>query len=236
MGEATIAQERTNIGISRMSTKRIPGGSQLDHAADREEFHPGQPSLRSTRGNRKGVSMRFFAAIAASAIVVTACGGTAAAPSPTATLPSVAPATPASTQSNVFTAALKAANENPPIADAESTCSGDAIITFSGTSVKFDVTFAGCPASAVINIGHIHEGAAGVNGPVKIDSSLKAGELMLASDLYGYAPGVGGSLSRTVTADATLISAIMANPVGYYVNFHSIAHSAGVMRGQLTKG
>jgi len=182
--------------------------------------------------------MRVFAAIAASAIVVTACGGTAAAPSPTPTLtPSVAPtSTPASTQSNVFTAALKAANENPPIADAESTCSGDAIITFSGTSVKFDVTFAGCPASAVINIGHIHEGAAGVNGPVKIDSSLKAGELMLASDPYGYAPGVGGSLSRTVTADATLISAIMANPVGYYVNFHSIAHSTGVMRGQLTKG
>jgi hypothetical protein len=182
--------------------------------------------------------MRVFVAIAASAIVVAACGGTAAAPSPTPTLtPSVAPtATPASTQSNVFTAALKTANENPPIADAEASCSGDAIITFSGTSVKFDVTFAGCPASAVINIGHIHEGASTVNGPVKVDSSLKAGELTLTRDPYGYAPGVGGSLSRTVTADATLISTIMANPVGYYVNFHTTAHPGGVMRGQLTKG
>jgi hypothetical protein len=182
--------------------------------------------------------MRAFAVIVASAIVVAACGGTAAAPSPTPILaPSVAPtATPASTQFNVFKATLKAANENPPIADAEATCSGDAIITFSGTSVKFDVTFAGCPASAVINIGHIHEGATSVNGTVKIDSSLKAGELTLTRDPYGYAPGVGGSLSRTVTADATLISAIMGNPVGYYVNFHTTAHPAGVMRGQLTKG
>ena len=127
-------------------------------------------------------------------------------------------------------------NENPPIADAEASCSGDATITFSGTSVKFDVTFAGCPASAVINIGHIHEGAAGVNGPVKIDSSLKPGELTLTRDPYGYAPGVGGTLSRTVAADATLISAIIANPLGYYVNFHTTAHPAGVMRGQLTKG
>jgi len=182
--------------------------------------------------------MRVFAAIAASAIVVAACGGTAAAPSPTPRLTSsVAPtATPVSTQSNVFTAALKTSNENPPITDAEATCSGDAIITFSGTSVKFDVTFAGCPASAVIIIGHIHEGATGVNGPVKIDSSLKADELTLARDPYGYSPGVGGSLSRTVTADATLISTIMANPVGYYVNFHTTAHPGGVMRGQLTKG
>jgi len=59
---------------------------------------------------------------------------------------------------------------------------------------------------------------------------------MLTPDPYGYTPGVGSSLSRTVTADATLISTIMANPVGYYVNFHTTAHPAGVMRGQLTKG
>ena len=35
--------------------------------------------------------------------------------------------------------------------------------------------------------------------------------------------------------DAALISAIMANPAGYYVNFHSAAHGSGVIRGQLTK-
>ena len=180
--------------------------------------------------------MRVFVAIAASAIVVAACGGTAAAPSPApTTTPIVAPtATPVPTPSNVFKAALKTANENPPITDAEASCSGDATITFAGTSVKFDVSFAGCPASAIINIGHIHEGASTVNGPVKIDSSLKAGELTLTRD--PYAAGVGGTLSRTVTADATLISTIMANPVGYYVNFHTTAHPAGVMRGQLTRG
>jgi hypothetical protein len=35
--------------------------------------------------------------------------------------------------------------------------------------------------------------------------------------------------------DAALITAIMANPAGYYVNFHSTAHGGGVIRGQLTK-
>jgi len=127
----------------------------------------------------------------------------------------------------VFKADLKTANENPPIADAEASCSGSATITFTATTAEFDVTFTGCPASAVINIGHIHEGATGVNGPVKIDSSLKAGELKLVAGR--------GTLSRTVTADATLISTMMANPADYYVNFHSTAHPGGVMRAQLTR-
>jgi hypothetical protein len=101
------------------------------------------------------------------------------------------------------------------------------------TSVKFDVTITGCPATTAINIGHIHEGAAGVNGGVKISTGLAAGELTLT--------GGGVTFSKTAVPagppawDAALITAIMANPSGYYVNFHSTAHGGGVIRGQLTK-
>jgi hypothetical protein len=90
------------------------------------------------------------------------------------------------------------------------------------------VSISGCPAGTAINIGHIHEGAAGVNGGVKIDSTLKAGDITLTNGAVTF--------SRTNSAaDPAVITAIMANPAGWYVNFHSAAHGGGVIRGQLTK-
>jgi hypothetical protein len=168
--------------------------------------------------------MRVFAGIAAAAIVIAACGGTAAAPSPT---PTPSPS-PSPTPANTFKAELKASNENPPITDAEATCAGTATVTFTSTSAKFDVSISGCPATTAINIGHIHEGATGVNGAVKIDSTLKAGDITLTNGAVTF--------SRTNSnADPALITAVMANPAGYYVNFHSTAHTGGVIRGQLSK-
>src|SRR5438094_2074899 len=175
--------------------------------------------------------MRVFAGIAAAAILVAACGGTAAVSTPTPTAsPTASPTpTPAPTVANVFKADLKASNETPaPITDAEATCAGTATVTFTSTTAKFDVVITGCPASTVINIGHIHEGATGVNGGVKIDSTLKAGDITLSNGAVTF--------SRTITAaDPGLIPAIMANPSGYYVNFHSGVHTGGVIRGQLSK-
>jgi CHRD domain-containing protein len=184
--------------------------------------------------------MRLFAGIAAAAVVIAACGGTAAAPSPSptsaaTTAPTTAP-TAAPTPANTFKAELKSSNENPPISSlpdaakaAEATCSGTATVTFTATTAKFDVSITGCPAGTAINIGHIHEGAVGVNGGVKIDSTLKAGDIALTNGAVTF--------SRTNSAaDPALVTAVMANPAGYYVNFHSALNTGGVIRGQLTKG
>jgi hypothetical protein len=177
--------------------------------------------------------MRVFAGIAATAILFAACSTPAAVstPTPTAspTAPPTASPTPVPTVANVFKADLKSSNEVAPntVTDAEASCAGTATVTFTSTTAKFDVAITGCPASTVINIGHIHEGAAGVAGGVKISTGLAAGDLTLT--------GGGVTFSRTATADAALISAIIANPAGYYVNFHSAAHPVGVIRGQLTK-
>jgi hypothetical protein len=168
--------------------------------------------------------MRLFAGIAAAAVLVVACAGPAAAPSPT---PSPTPS-PNPTPGNVFKATLSPANEVPPITSAEASCAGDATVTFSATSAKFDVIIRGCPSTTVINIGHIHEGAAGANGGVVINTGLTAGELTLT--------GGGATFTKTATAEAALISRIIANPAGFYVNFHSAMHGGGVIRGQLVKG
>jgi len=179
--------------------------------------------------------MRIFAGIAATAILVAACGGTAAVSTPTPTAsPTASPTpSPAPTVANVFKAELKSSNENPAITGPEASCAGTATVTLNPTSVKFDVVISGCPSTTKINIGHIHEGAAGVNGGVKISTGLTAGELTLT--------GGGVTFSKTALPagppvwDAALITAITANPAGYYVNFHSADFPAGVIRGQLTK-
>jgi len=167
--------------------------------------------------------MRFFAPLAAAAIAVAACGGTAANASPSPTVATTAPtASPSPTPSNVFKAELKTSNEVPPITDAEASCSGTGTLTLTGTTAKFDVSITGCPASAVINIGHIHEAAAGVNGSVVIDSTLKAGELTLTAGAVTF--------SRTNTnADPAVIARLLANPAGFYMNFHSAVHGGGVI-------
>ena len=66
---------------------------------------------------------------------------------------------------------------------------------------------------------HIHEGAAGKSGPVKVP----------------FEAPKGGSAKGCKTADATVVKDITANPANYYVNVHSTAHPNGAVRGQLSK-
>jgi len=66
---------------------------------------------------------------------------------------------------------------------------------------------------------HIHEGAAGKDGPVKV----------------GLDTPKGGSAKGCKTADAAAVKEIMANPANYYVNVHNGAFPKGAVRGQLAK-
>jgi len=152
------------------------------------------------------------------------------------------PTTPSNANQAVFTAALSAANEVPPITNAESTARGNAQITFDltrdggGTITAATVTWAfilsDLPANSSIILGHIHIGGAGVAGGVHINTGLSPTNSIALPD---------GRLNThliTTTATATELGrmqAILDNPGGYYFNLHSPLNPGGVVRGQLTR-
>ena len=189
--------------------------------------------------------MRLFVSLVATALVAAACGGTAAAPSPTAapTTAPTAPATPAPTPTPqlkyTFVADLKSSNEVPAIANAEASCAGKGTFTLNTTkdatgkitaaTAAFETDVSGCPAGTAINIGHIHKAAAGVNGSVIVNSGLAAGELTLVNGAV--------KISKTQpTVDPVVAADIIANPAGFYMNWHSTLNPGGVIRGQLAPG
>jgi hypothetical protein len=66
---------------------------------------------------------------------------------------------------------------------------------------------------------HIHEGAMGKDGPVKV----------------GLDTPKGGAMKGCKSADAAVVKDMLANPANYYVNVHSKDFPKGAVRGQLSK-
>lgn len=128
------------------------------------------------------------------------------------------------TNQTLFLATLSPANEVPA---RESSASGVARITFDGATVTFVVA-----ANNFENytMGHIHSGAAGVNGPVRVflygpsaPASLAGGTLVQSS--FTASDMVGGFDFNT------LIEEMRAGTA--YVNFHTTRYPGGEIRGQV---
>jgi hypothetical protein len=140
-----------------------------------------------------------------------------------------------------FTAQLSAANEVPPITNAESTARGDARIVFNltrdagnnitGATVNFTVNLNSFPAGSTWTLAHIHEGNAGVAGGVRVNTGLTPGT---AVALTGGGVQNHQFTNITVT-DATLVNNIVINPAGYYFNVHTALNGGGAVRGQLVR-
>lgn len=111
-----------------------------------------------------------------------------------------------------FFAILSGANEVlPTVGDPDG--SGFAWVTIDPDLDLIDWNITVLNLEPSISGAHIHEGGAGVNGPVQVDFSAT----------------LSGSVVSAAWADL-----IVADPAGFYVNIHTTpSHRAGAIRGQL---
>lgn len=119
---------------------------------------------------------------------------------------------PLAAGAQTFSANLSGANE---VGGGAPQGAGVAVVTFDGTAVTYTILVSGTDAPTA---AHIHTGAAGVNGDIVLN----------------FQPSfVNGTAAGTVNAEAAVVSQILANPAGFYVNVHTAAFPQGAVRGQL---
>ena len=143
----------------------------------------------------------------------------------------------------VFTAAMSAANEVPPITNADQNAKGNATITFhltrdgSGTitaaTVDYVYSLNGFPAGTPIRATHIHEGGPNIPGGVVLDSGLTPATAITLAD--GSTTNITFTGLTNFVGGISLIQKIIDNPNGYYFNVHSNLNPGGAVRGQLVK-
>jgi hypothetical protein len=148
------------------------------------------------------------------------------------------PTTPSPASSAMFTAALRASSEVPPVNGDEASGSGTATLTFNLTrdaagtitaaTMDATVSVQGFPAGTALTASHIHPGVLGANGGVYVSLGLAAGEVT-------FATGSGSFTKRGVTLTADEANSILANPASFYLNIHTAANPGGTARGQLTR-
>lgn len=141
-----------------------------------------------------------------------------------------------SNQPLVFTAQMTAASEVPPVTNAEAGATGEATITITptrdssgaitGGTLRMNFTVRNLTSTSNIILAHIHTGAAGQTGGPIVNSGLSAATAIPT-------PAGSASFETTVTPDASIINAIVANPAGHYFNVHTTLNPGGAVRGQL---
>lgn len=131
----------------------------------------------------------------------------------------------------VFTAQLLGgANEVPAVTNADLNAFGSVTVTVDTATnlYRFDWALSNLASSSII-LSHIHEGVAGVAGPVRVDSGISPAAPI---------PVVGGNASFSkagISGPADVTQRLLATPSGFYFNIHSNLNPGGVVRGQLVR-
>jgi CHRD domain len=113
-------------------------------------------------------------------------------------------------------ATLTGAAEVPGPGDPDGGGAAQVTLNSDKNEVCYDVTVTKIDEATA---AHIHEGAMGKDGPVKV----------------GLDTPKGGATKGCKSADAAVVKDMMANPANYYVNVHSKDFPNGAVRGQLSK-
>ena len=172
--------------------------------------------------------MKRYAILAAAGILAAACG-------------SSSPSSPSGQPNTiVFTAALSAQNEVPPITNADTNARGIGTFTLNLTrdssgnitdgSGTFVYNLTGFPAGTQIRLTHIHEGGPGVNGGIVVDTGLTPANPITLVD-----GTLTGQTFSNRPVGAALAQRIIDNPNGFYFNVHSVLNPGGAVRAQLVR-
>ena len=150
------------------------------------------------------------------------------------------PAGPSNTGAVIFASQLSAANEVPPITNAESTGRGGVSITLTiprdsagnpsgdGTAT-FVIQVSGfAPGTPAIG-AHIHPGVAGMNGGIVVNTLVTPAAPIVMAD------GTANVTISNITITRDIATQIMANPAAYYFNVHTPTNPTGAVRGQLSR-
>jgi hypothetical protein len=121
-----------------------------------------------------------------------------------------------------FSTPLSGAEEAPDPGDPDATGDADLRLNQGKGRVCFDISWA--DVDGEVFAGHIHEGPAGVAGPIVVT---------LFTGSFAGTDAVDGCVEDV---DQSLIKAIRQDPSAYYVNVHSQPDfPGGAVRGQLEK-
>jgi hypothetical protein len=160
-----------------------------------------------------------FLALAALTVGLGLVGATAAEAAPADSASSAAGASQnAAAQPAFFEADLSGANE---VSGGAPGGTATGIMRLQGNQVTFAFRWSGITAPT---LGHIHKGAAGVNGAVVVPFF---GTAMPAS--------LTAAAGSVTISDSTVADGIRANPAGFYMNLHTAQSPGGAVRGQLRK-
>ncbi|MGW0909385.1 CHRD domain-containing protein [Streptomyces sp. NPDC002853] len=163
-------------------------------------------------------------ALLAAGVAVAAAGGVAVAAPPAAAHDSSGAGGGTRSTASVFVASMNGANEvpvqgGPAVGDKD----GRALefVKVEGDKVSVSVKWRGTDKPTAL---HIHQGAKGANGGVKIDFT----------ELLGKSKGhrVTGKVK---VHDAALLEQLKAAPNSFYANLHTAEFPGGAVRGQLHK-
>lgn len=115
-----------------------------------------------------------------------------------------------------FSAVLSGADEVPAVSTA---ATGSVTATLQGRSLTIKGTFSGL--SAAPSEAHIHEGAAGANGPVVFPLTIQT----VTTD--------SGSFNQTTELTDAQVNILESDR--YYINVHTTNYPDGEIRGQLER-
>lgn len=137
-----------------------------------------------------------------------------------------------------LTSQLSAANEVPPVTNADAAGTGIATVilkfvrngagTITGATADVAVSLTGFVPGTTLTAAHIHVGAVGVNGDPVVDTGVTTGQVVLTNG--------SGSFSRTgISVSAEVARALETMAFGHYFNVHTVLTPSGAVRGQLTR-